>query len=43
VFSIFGLVFALRKAWQLTEIVTDYELTGPFRVGEGPIAARIGG
>jgi hypothetical protein len=40
VFSIFGLVFALRKAWQLTEIVTDYELTGPFRVGEGPIAAR---
>lgn len=43
VLSIFGLVFALRKAWQLTEIVTDYELTGPFRVGEGPIAARIGG
>jgi hypothetical protein len=42
VLSIFGLVFALRKAWQLTEIVTDYELTGPFRVGEGPIAARIG-
>jgi hypothetical protein len=43
VLSIFGLVFALRKAWQLTEIVTDYELTGPFRVGEGPIAPRIGG
>lgn len=43
VLSIFGLVFALRKAWQLTEIVTDYELTGPFRVGEGPIAARFGG
>ena len=43
VLSIFGLVFALRKAWQLTEIVTDYQLTGPFRVGEGPIAARIGG
>jgi hypothetical protein len=43
VFSIFGLVFALRKAWQLTEIVTDYELTGPFKVGDGPIAARIGG
>lgn len=43
VLSIFGLVYALRKAWQLTEIVTDYELTGPFKVGEGPIEARIGG
>jgi hypothetical protein len=41
--SIIALVFALRKAWQLTELVTDYELTGPFRVGEGPIAPRIGG
>ncbi|MDB4892303.1 MAG: hypothetical protein JWL61_4158, partial [Gemmatimonadetes bacterium] len=32
-----------RKAWQLTELVTDYDLSGPFRVGEGPIAARFGG
>lgn len=43
VLSIFGLVFALKKAWELTALVTDYELTGPFRVGEGPIAATIGG
>lgn len=41
--SIIALGFAMRKAWQLTELVTDYELTGPFRVGEGPIAARNGG
>jgi hypothetical protein len=43
VLSIFGLGFAMKKAWELTELVTDYELTGPFRVGEGPIAATIGG
>ncbi|MEP6999364.1 MAG: hypothetical protein ABI969_02720 [bacterium] len=43
VLSIFGLGFAMKKAWELTELVTDYELTGPFRVGEGPIAPTIGG
>jgi hypothetical protein len=39
--SIFALGFAMRKAWQLTELVTDYELSGPFKVGDGPIASRI--
>ena len=43
VLSIFGLVFALKKAWELTALVTDYDLTGPFRVGDGPIRATIGG
>ena len=42
VLSIFGLVFALRKAWELMALVTDYDLTGPFRVGDGPIRATIG-
>jgi hypothetical protein len=41
--SLLALGFAMRKAWQLTELVTDYDLTGPFRVGEGPIAAKFGG
>ncbi|MEP6731801.1 MAG: hypothetical protein ABJE10_14235 [bacterium] len=43
VISIFALGFALRRAWQMTELVTDYELSGPYRVGSGPIAATIGG
>jgi hypothetical protein len=41
--SLLALGFAMRRAWQLTELVTDYDLTGPFRVGEGPIAAKFGG
>jgi hypothetical protein len=43
VLSIFGLGFALKKAWEMTDLVTDYHLSGPYRVGEGPIAATIGG
>ena len=43
VIGLFALGFALRKAWELTEIVMDFELTGPFRVGTGPIAPTIGG
>ena len=42
VLSIFGLVFALHKAWKMTELATDYDLSGPFKVGEGPIAPTIG-
>ncbi len=41
--SILALGFAMRKAWQMTDLITDYELTGPFRVGEGPIAPKFGG
>jgi hypothetical protein len=43
VMSIFALGYAMKKAWDLTELVTDYELTGPYKVGEGPIAPTIGG
>ncbi|MEO5813744.1 MAG: hypothetical protein ABIT20_00555 [Gemmatimonadaceae bacterium] len=41
--SILALGFAMRRAWQMTDLVTDYDLTGPFRVGEGPIAPKFGG
>jgi len=30
------------KACQLTDLVTDYQLSGPFKVGQGPIAPTIG-
>jgi hypothetical protein len=43
VISIFALGFGLKKAWELTALVTDYDLSGPFRVGEGPIPPTIGG
>lgn len=41
--SLLALGFAMRRAWQMTDLITDYELTGPFRVGEGPIAPKFGG
>jgi heme exporter protein D len=41
-FSIFIFGYAMHKAWKLTELVTDYELSGPFKVGEGPIPPTIG-
>lgn len=41
VFSLLALGYAMRQAWKLTEIVVDYDLTGPFRVGEGPIEPRM--
>jgi hypothetical protein len=43
VFSIMALGFALKKAWELTDIVMEFELTGPFRVGQGPIPPTFGG
>lgn len=43
VISIFALGFALKKAWDLTDLVADLELTGPFKVGTGPIPPAIGG
>jgi hypothetical protein len=43
VFSILGLAFAMKRAWQMTDLVTDYQLTGPYKVGEGPIAPKFGG
>ncbi len=42
VLSIFGMIWAMKRAWDLTALVTDYELTGPYNVGEGPIAPTIG-
>lgn len=43
VISIFALGFALKKAWELTEVVMEFELTGPFKVGTGPIPPTFGG
>lgn len=43
VFGIMALGFGMKKAWELTGIVTDYHLTGPFQVGTGPIAPTVGG
>ena len=43
VISIFALGFALKKAWELTELVAEFELTGPFKVGTGPIPPAFGG
>jgi hypothetical protein len=43
VIGLFALGFGLKKAWELTEIVMEFELSGPFRVGTGPIAPTIGG
>jgi hypothetical protein len=40
--GIFALGYGMWKAWQLTEVVTDYHLTGPFHVGTRPIAPTIG-
>lgn len=42
VISIFALVFALKKAWELTALVTDLSLSGPYKVGEGPIPPSFG-
>jgi hypothetical protein len=42
VLTIFALIYGMRKAWQLTDLVTDYQLSGPFKVGQGPIAPTIG-
>jgi hypothetical protein len=33
------LVFSLFKAWRWTELKDDLDLSGPYRVGEGPIPA----
>jgi hypothetical protein len=43
VFSILGLAFAIKRAWKMTDLVTDYQLSGPYKVGEGPIAPKFGG
>ena len=43
VFGIMALGFGMKKAWELTAIVTDHTLTGPFDVGTGPIAPTVGG
>jgi len=37
VVSVFALVFAMRKAWQLTGSGVTFGITGPHRVGTGPI------
>jgi hypothetical protein len=43
VLVIFALIYGMKRAWDLTGLVTDYQLSGPFRVGAGPIAPTIGG
>jgi hypothetical protein len=35
--GLFAFGFAMKKAWDLTEGGIELELTGPFKVGEGPI------
>jgi hypothetical protein len=42
VFGIFALGYGMRRAWQMTALVTDHHLSGPFKVGTGPIAPTIG-
>jgi hypothetical protein len=43
VLVIFAFIYGLKRAWDMTGLVTDYQLSGPFRVGAGPIAPTIGG
>ncbi len=38
VFSVLALIVGMYKAWQLAEGGPDIKLSGPFRVGTGPIA-----
>jgi hypothetical protein len=33
----------MKRAWKMTDLVTDYQLSGPYKVGEGPIAPKFGG
>jgi hypothetical protein len=42
VLTIFALIYGMKRAWDMTGLVTDYELSGPFKVGTGPIAPTIG-
>jgi len=42
VLTIFALIYGMKKAWEMTELVTDYQLSGPFRVGTGPIDPTVG-
>ncbi|HEX8851036.1 MAG TPA: hypothetical protein VF761_16010 [Gemmatimonadaceae bacterium] len=43
VFGLLALGYGLKKAWELTEIVMDFQLTGPYKVGQGPIPPAFGG
>jgi hypothetical protein len=42
VVGVLALGYGMRKAWQLTELAVDWKVTGPFRVGMGPIKPTIG-
>jgi hypothetical protein len=42
VLTIFALIYGMKRAWEMTGLVTDYELSGPFRVGTGPIDPTVG-
>ena len=39
----FGLGFSMYKAWDMTATGVDLKITGPFKVGTGPIRSTIGG
>jgi hypothetical protein len=41
--GLFGLGFSLYKAWDMTATGVDLKVSGPFKVGTGPIKATIGG
>ena len=41
--GLFGLGFSLYKAWDMTATGVDLKISGPFKVGTGPIKATIGG
>jgi len=42
VLTIFALIYGMKRAWEMTGLVTDYELSGPLRVGTGPIDPTVG-
>ena len=42
VLTIMALIYGMKRAWEMTGLVTDYELSGPFRVGTGPIDPTVG-
>ena len=41
--GLFGLGFSMYKAWDMTATGVDLKITGPFKVGTGPIRSTIGG
>lgn len=41
--GLFGLGFSMYKAWDMTATGVELKISGPFKVGTGPIRSTIGG